>query len=155
MMNFLYLNKFISLSFLILFLSGILGAADSRENVLELYNRFNAEELIGNRNSKLDITKEGFIRYKREKSNRAVEYYSFRLDKLKDIDFLGSENACWLVFKCEDSSIIFQTYGAKGGDIDEMENEVKIPMKNIPMDQMMNLRYNLMNLKAVFTNTHK
>nr|MBC7612230.1 hypothetical protein [Pseudopedobacter sp.] len=154
-MNLLNIKNFISIYFLSLLISGILSFEDSRKNVLELYNRFNAEELLGHRNSKLEITKGGFIRYKREKSDKSVEYYSFRLDKFKDVDFLGSENACLLVFKCEDSSIIFQTYGAKGGDIDEMENEVKIPLKNIPMDQMMDLRTNLMNLKQMFINTYK
>lgn len=48
-----------------------------------------------------DISNNGFIRYRRTATNNKEEYFSLRLDKVKQIDYLGNENAGWIVLKCE------------------------------------------------------
>jgi hypothetical protein len=54
-----------------------------------------------------------------------------KLEKLTVIYFLSTEHANMLVLKCEDESIIYQTYQDKNGDIDEVINSLRIPLKNL------------------------
>ncbi len=114
------------------------------------YNNHHAEDVLGYKTGTLVISEQGFLRYTLKTASGKTEYYSLKLQKLKNISFLGTENANWLVLSCDDESIIYQTYKDKNGDLDEMINTLKIPLKNIKIEGVNQLSDNFYQLKQLF-----
>jgi len=114
------------------------------------YNNHHAEDVLGYKTGVLVINEQGFLRYTLKTASGKTEYYSLRLQKLKNISFLGTENAIWLVLSCDDESIIYQTYKDRNGDLDEMITSLKIPLKNINIESVNQLNDNFHELKALF-----
>ena len=80
----------------------------------------------------LNVTNNGFCRYKRFFTNGKVEYFSFNLVKFKDLDYYGTEKKGDLYLRTRGDDVIVQTYNDKrGGDVDSMASYMSIPLKNI------------------------
>ncbi|TKB96757.1 hypothetical protein [Pedobacter cryophilus] len=127
----------------------------SRKIFLETYQQYQAEKELGIKKFNLDITNSGFVRYKRTGINNKAEYFAVRLDKIQDVNYLGDELAGWLIFKCESESVIYQTYNDKNGNIDEMTNEIRFPVKIIKIENINNWVRNFKEMKTDFINTDK
>jgi hypothetical protein len=127
-----------------------------RSEINLCYNSHHAEQDLGYKSGILSISEQGFLRYTLKTTYGKTEYYSLKLLKLKDISFLGTENANWLVLNCYDDSVIYQTYQDKDGNIDEMTNKLRIPLKNLNIEDVNELSTNFFLLKALFfANTNK
>lgn len=107
-----------------------------RKNIIENYQKYQAEQDVGVKTSNFDVTTNGFIRYKRILKSNKTEYYSVKLDKVTDVSYLGTEASGWLVINCVEESVIFQTYQDQNGDTDEMVNQIKIPIRRINIEKI-------------------
>lgn len=90
----------------------------------------------------LNITNNGFCRYKRYFNNGKTEYFAFKLAKFKDMDYLGNATAGKLFLRTKGDDVIVQTYKDRGGDVDSMATQVIIPLKNIEPEELNLIREN-------------
>lgn len=120
---------------------------DSRQKILEIYSHYQAEKDFGINKAKLEISDTGFLRYKTTSTNR-IAYYSVNTSKVAEIIYLGNENAGWLAIKCEKESVIYQTYQDKDGNMDDMVNIIKIPLKNIDFNDLNIFLHSFNDLKS-------
>ncbi len=109
---------------------------DAKKSIINHYQQYQAEKDFGVKKTSFEISDNGFVRYKRTTTENKTEYYSVKLDKIQEVIYLGNEKTGWLILKCMESSIIFQTYQDANGNIDEMVNEIKIPIKNIDVVEL-------------------
>ncbi|MDY0905692.1 hypothetical protein [Pedobacter sp. CFBP9032] len=91
----------------------------------------------------LNITNNGFCRYRRYFNNGKTEYFAFKLAKFKDLDYLGNTTAGKLYLRTKGDDVIVQTYKDRGGDVDSMATEVVIPVKNMEAEDLNAIRENL------------
>lgn len=118
----------------------------AKNQVINQYQLHNAEQELGTKKTSFEISEHGFIRYRKDLNNRS-EYYSVKLSEFKDLVYLGDEKAGWLILKFVDEAVIFQTYNDKSGNVDEMLNEIKIPLKNISINDINTLSGAMHTLK--------
>jgi len=91
----------------------------------------------------LNVTNNGFCRYKRYFNNGKTEYFAFKLAKFKDLDYLGTTNSGKLYLRTKGEDVIVQTYKDRGGDVDSMATQVIIPVKNMEPEDLNLIRNNL------------
>lgn len=125
------------------------------KNFIEDYKKYQAEKDLGMKSYSLDISTNGFLRYKRTSSNNRIEYFSVRLDKISEIKYLGTEGAGWIVLSCEKESVIYQTYRDAKGDVDDMISEFKFPVKGVDLDNINKWNNEFNQMKNAYTNTQK
>lgn len=95
----------------------------------------------------LQITNTGFCRYKKYFTNGKTEYFAFNVNRLKTMDYLGSESSGHLLFRTMEDDVIVQTYNDKKGDIDTMGTCVTIPLKNIDTEDLNRVNQKILELK--------
>ncbi|WP_443944127.1 hypothetical protein ACJVDH_14545 [Pedobacter sp. AW1-32] len=88
----------------------------------------------------LNITNNGFCRYKRYFINGKTEYFAFKISKFKDLDYSGTNLSGKLCIRTKSDDIIVQTYKDKGGDVDSMTTNFSIPMKNLEAEDLIEIR---------------
>ncbi|MCZ4244611.1 hypothetical protein [Pedobacter punctiformis] len=96
----------------------------------------------------LNVTNNGFCRYKRYFNNGKIEYFAFKLAKFKDIDYIGSTLSGKLYLHTKSDDVIVQTYNDKSGDVDSMGTCVAIPVKNIEAEDLNQIREAFVKLTA-------
>lgn len=121
---------------------------EAKSQVVNQYYAHNADGFFGTKTATFEISDNGFIRYRKTDLKNRSEYYSVKLSELKDACYLGGEDAGWLSLKFSDEAVIYQTYNDKAGNIDEMLNEIRIPLKNINVDEINSLCKALTLLKG-------
>ncbi|WP_316803966.1 hypothetical protein [Pedobacter nototheniae] len=94
----------------------------------------------------LNVTNNGFCRYKRYFNNGKIEYFAFKLAKFKAMDYIGSTTSGKLYLHTKNDDVIVQTYNDKGGDVDSMGTCVTIPIKNIEAEDLNQIRETLVKL---------
>lgn len=155
-MNFyLFVNSFFLIGLSFFFKLDESNFEDNRKNFIENYQSYQAEKDLGMKAYTFDISNNGFIRYRRTATNNKMEYFSVRLDKVLQINYLGNESAGWIVLKCEKESVIYQTYRDAKGDVDNMVDEIKFPVKAIEVQKINNWDFQFNKLKIAFLNTQK
>lgn len=147
-MNIYNLNTLsIYFAFAISYFASLQPLEGIRTAILNIYNQHHAELYVGYKNYKFEVTENGFLRYKLEEPNHVTDYYSLRLDEIENIEYLGDEQAGWLVINAKGDVVIFQTYHDPKGDVDEMKSAIRIPVQQISLDDLNSLNNNLMLLK--------
>ena len=126
-----------------------LSLSAAKQEVIAQYKMHQAEQEAGAKSASFEISENGFVRYRRI-NNDKTEYYSVKLDQLKDLEYLGDESKGWLVLKFPEETVIYQTYNDKNGNVDEMLEEIKIPMKNVEVSQLNRLQNAIEKLKQSF-----
>lgn len=121
-----------------------------KRNLIEQYQLHQAENLFGAKKTDLEINDLGFFRYKKTNLNGKVEYYSVKIENFQNVDYLGNEDAGWLIINCKPETIIFQTYNDKNGNEDEMIDQIKIPMKNTGVESLNLISLNFQEIKNLF-----
>ncbi|WP_131535829.1 hypothetical protein [Pedobacter nototheniae] len=94
----------------------------------------------------LNVTNNGFCRYKRYFNNGKIEYFAFKLAKFKDMDYIGSTTSGRLYLHTKSDDVIVQTYNDKRGDVDSMGTCIAIPIKNIEAEDLNMIRETLVKL---------
>lgn len=124
-----------------------------RDDILSSFKKHESEKYLGCKSYKLEITDEGFIRYRRTLANNKSEYYSVKINRFLEVKYHGTEKNGWLLVNFEPSSVIYQTYRDPAGNVDSMANEIALPLNNISVDNLNVLRNNFQSLKNNFANT--
>jgi len=115
---------------------------------MQSYNYFAG---MGIKKSDLNITPEGFVRYRKTYQNGKQEYFSFHLHRFKDLDFQPDQaDGGNLRLHTIADDIIVQTYTDPDGDIDSMATTLSIPVKNLQPAQIDSLKMGLLFLKTKF-----
>ncbi|MFC3559757.1 hypothetical protein [Pedobacter jamesrossensis] len=131
----------------------ILSSAFSTNDSLEEYTVFLQKSLSEHYDSsqeiklvkkyELNVTNNGFCRYKRYFNNGKVEYFAFKLAKFKDLDYYGTTTSGQLYLRTKNDDVIVQTYKDKTGDVDSMATCIVIPLKNVEAEELNQIRENL------------
>lgn len=103
-----------------------------------ILNAAYAKDMADKPSKKVDIqlTKDGFFRFRKTLANGKQEYFSFNFSQFEDISFLGNTSSGILVIKTMPESIIVQTFYDRTGNIDSMASELKLPMKNLEPNEV-------------------
>ncbi len=88
----------------------------------------------------LVLTDDSFIRFRKTYQNGKQEYFSLYLQRLDDMNYLGTASTGVLQLKAKSDDIIVQTYNDKKGDVDSMANVLSIPVKNMEPERLDSLR---------------
>lgn len=88
----------------------------------------------------LVLTDDSFIRLRKIYQNGKQEYFSFHLQQLDDVDYLGNTTTGTLQLKAKADDIIVQTYNDKKGNIDSMATTLTIPVKNMEPERLDSLK---------------
>lgn len=82
------------------------------------------------------LTPDHFIRFRKTYQHGKQEYFSFNLNRLDSINYLGTAENGSLQFKTLADDIIVQTYDDPKENIDSMATVLEIPVKNISPDRL-------------------
>ncbi|WP_345103418.1 hypothetical protein [Mucilaginibacter panaciglaebae] len=96
----------------------------------------------------LSLTDDSFIRLRKTYQNGKQEYFSFYLQKLDDIEYLGNVNNGTLELKSKSDDIIVQTYNDRKGNVDSMASVLNIPVKNMGNERLDSLEQALNYFKS-------
>lgn len=88
----------------------------------------------------LNITEESFIRLRKTYQTGKQEYFSFHLQRLENLSYLGTVNNGTLLLRAKTDDIIVQTYNDKKGNVDTMASTLSIPLKNMEPERLDSLK---------------
>jgi hypothetical protein len=95
----------------------------------------------------LSVTEDMFVRFRKTYTNGKQEYYSFRIKRFSDLDYVGTVAVGTLVLKTDADNIIEQTYHDPKGDVDNMVQSLRIPVRNMEPERLDSLRTALLFLR--------
>lgn len=96
----------------------------------------------------LTLTDDSFIRLRKTYQNGKQEYFSLFLQKLDDMQYLGTVNNGTLELRAKADDIIVQTYNDRHGNVDSMTNVLNIPVKNMEPERLDSLEHALIYFKS-------
>ena len=96
----------------------------------------------------INVTNNGFCRYKKIYNNGKQELFSFNISSFKTMDFYGTAAKGELYLRTKKDDVIVQTRNDKKGDIDSMGTFVMIPLKNIETAELNALSESFQKLNA-------
>ena len=82
------------------------------------------------------LTHDHFIRLRKTYQHKKQEYFSFSLEKLDSVNYLGDNSVGMLKFKTTDDDIIVQTYDDPKGDVDSMATVLELPVKGLSPERL-------------------
>lgn len=104
-------------------------------------------EKVKLRRFEINITDDGFFRYRRVLVTGKQEYFSFSLSRLKDMRYLGSTSSGNVILETRSDDIIVQTYQDPRGNVDSMTTQIKIPVRMVEPEDLHIINSNLLALK--------
>lgn len=115
-----------------------------------LVNHYNEEpETSQIKHYELNVTNNGFCRYKRFFKSGKIEYFSFNLVKFRDLDYQGTDTTGALFLYTKSDDVIVQTYNDRNEeDIDTMADYMSIPVKNIAAKDLTELSEQIKKMNA-------
>jgi hypothetical protein len=93
------------------------------------------------------FTTDAFLRLRKTYQSGRQEYYSLKLHRFKDMDYLGSSTRGTVRIKTLADDIIVQTYNDPKGNVDSMTTSLNIPVKNMDAERLDSLYQALNYLK--------
>lgn len=84
----------------------------------------------------INVTNNGFCRYRKIYNNGKQELFAFNLSSFKTMDYYGSSTKGELYLRTKRDDVIVQTRNDKKGDIDSMGTYLVIPLKNIEITEL-------------------
>ncbi|WP_316736216.1 hypothetical protein [Pedobacter aquatilis] len=147
MKKFTFCLRLLSIPALSIFLYSFSEADGVDEYVNYLQKSFTdhydfAQESNAIKKYELNVTNNGFCRYKRYFNNGKVEYFAFKLAKFKDLDYYGTTTSGKLFLRTKNDDVIVQTYNDRAGDVDSMATCIVIPLKNIEAEDLNQIKEN-------------
>jgi hypothetical protein len=119
---------------------GFVTAIDEQEMVAWTNRCFvqSFDTSVGDKIKKFELllTNDAFIRLRKTYQNNKQEYFSFHLNRLNDMSYLGDATSGTLQFKTTDDDIIVQTYNDRKGNVDSMANVLNISVKNMGAERL-------------------
>ncbi|MDB4904939.1 MAG: hypothetical protein JWQ63_4220 [Mucilaginibacter sp.] len=102
----------------------------------------------------LSITSDAFLRLRKTYQKNKQVYYSFNLNKLNEVDYLGNSIKGVIQLKTIADDIIVQTYNDRKGDVDSMTTVLNIPVKDMGTERLDSLKEALNYFKVQSTTAH-
>jgi hypothetical protein len=102
----------------------------------------------------LSITSDAFLRLRKTYQKNKQVYYSFNLNKLNEVDYLGNSIKGVIQLKTIADDIIVQTYNDRKGDVDSMTTVLNIPVKDMGTERLDSLKEALNYFKVQSTIAH-
>lgn len=96
----------------------------------------------------INVTNNGFCRYKKFFNNGKQELFAFNLAHFKQMDYYGSATKGELYLRTKSDDVIVQTRNDRKGDIDSMGAYIIIPLKNIEVEELNALSESFQKLNA-------
>jgi hypothetical protein len=96
----------------------------------------------------LTLTDDSFIRLRKTYQTGKQEYFSFHLQRLQDMEYLGNVYSGTLLLKAKSDDIIVQTYNDRKGNVDTMASVLSIPLKNMEPERLDSLQSALLYFKS-------
>ncbi len=96
----------------------------------------------------INVTNNGFCRYRKFYINGKEELFTFNLSSFKTMDYYGSSVKGDLYLRTKRDDVIVQTRNDKKGDIDSMGTYLIIPLKNIETAELNALSESFHKLNA-------
>ncbi|MDN3586327.1 hypothetical protein QWY86_06585 [Pedobacter aquatilis] len=148
MKKFTFCLRLLSISAICMLLYSFSTADNVDEYVNYLQKSFTehydfAQESSAVKKYELNVTNNGFCRYKRYFANGKIEYFAFKLAKFKDLDYYGTTTAGKLFLRTKSDDVIVQTYNDRAGDVDSMGTCIVIPLKNIEAEDLNQIKESL------------
>ena len=84
----------------------------------------------------INVTNNGFCRYRKIYNNGKQELFSFNLSSFKTMDYYGTGVKGELYLRTKRDDVIVQTRNDKNGDLDSMGTYIIIPLKNIDIMEL-------------------
>ncbi len=84
----------------------------------------------------INVTNNGFCRYRKIYNNGKQELFSFNLSSFKTMDYYGTGVKGELYLRTKSDDVIVQTRNDKNGDLDSMGTYIIIPLKNIDIMEL-------------------
>ena len=148
-----FIYPFLFLSFLI-----FQGAASSTADepikaiLARTLNRFNTfhhpeSELSKIRKCEIQLSEDGFLRYRKTFINGKQEYYSFNLSRLHSMDYYGSIISGELSITTEEDDVIVQTFNDRSGNVDTMATYFHLPVHGLTAEDLNSIQTDLLEIK--------
>ncbi len=139
---------FVLLGMVFLFLSAFIKADDAKKSIHIILNKYYDKEGQNEplKSYQLNVTNNGFCRYKKVYNSGKEEFFAFNLMRFKSLDYYGDSERGELWLRTKSDDVIVQTRNDKEGEIDSMSTYVIIPLKNIDVDQLNELADRLRKL---------
>jgi hypothetical protein len=96
----------------------------------------------------INVTNNGFCRYKKFFNNGKQELFAFNLSHFKRMDYYGTAAKGELYLRTKSDDVIVQTRNDRKGDIDSMANHIIIPLKDIEVGELNALSESLQKINA-------
>lgn len=135
------------------------GVADEPVKILidRTLVRFNAlhyheSESAKIRKCEIQLSEEGFLRYRKTYINGKQEYYSFNLSRLTSLDYFGSISSGELSVNTEEDDVIVQTFNDRSGNVDSMSTYFRLPVHDITAEDLNSLQADLVEIKKKLRN---
>ena len=147
--------------FLLLSLYIFPGAASGTEDepvkvlVDRTLSRFNAlhypeSEFSKIRKCEIQLSEDGFLRYRKTYINGKQEYYSFNLSRFVSMDYYGSITSGELSINTEEDDVIVQTFNDRNGNVDSMATYFRLPVHGIAAEDLNSIQADLLEMKKHF-----
>lgn len=127
--------------------SGFIQGEDSRTYIQNVLTRhYDTEgQNVPLKRYEINITNNGFCRYRKVYTNGKEEYFAMNLSRFKDVDFYGSGQKGVLCLRTNSDDVIVQTRNDKAGAIDTMGTYMIIPLKDIDVEELNTLAEHFRN----------
>lgn len=119
------------------------------ERALEKLNTFHhpEPETLKIRKCDIQLSEEGFLRYRRTYISGKQEYYSLNLSKLVSIDYLGNSTLGLLSVNTEEDDVIVQTFNDRSGDVDTMATYFRLELHQITAEDLNDIQKDLFEIR--------
>jgi hypothetical protein len=118
--------------------SGFAIPEDSRLFIHHLLNKYYDKEgqVETLKRYELNVTNNGFCRYRKVYANGKEEFFAFNLIRFKSMDYYGDTRSGELYLRTNNDDVIVQTRNDRAGAIDSMSTYMIVPLKNIDAEQL-------------------
>ena len=155
----LNLKKCVFFSALLTFVvfSGFDLPEDDTVRIQNLLNKYYDSEAQGKelKRFELNVTNNGFCRYRKVYNNGKVEYYAFNLSRFKTLDYYGNAERGELYLRTKNDDVIVQVRNDRKGEIDSTTTYMVIPLKNIDVEQLNTLAESLRSVNSLSLSANK
>lgn len=104
------------------------------------------------RKCEIQLSEDGFFRYRRTYISGKQEYYSFNLSRLFSINYFGNSISGELSVNTEEDDVIVQTFNDRSGDVDSMATYFRLPLHGISAEDLNALQKDLLEIKSRINN---
>lgn len=99
------------------------------------------------RKCEIQLSEDGFFRYRRTYISGKQEYFSFNLSRLVSINYFGNSISGELSVNTLEDDIIVQTFNDRSGDVDSMATYFRLPVHGISAEDLNALQEDLLEIR--------